>query len=300
MEIKASFRVCGGVLLRITHQSSACKCPMTFAVFVPESSYEDGIFSPPQVKGGKKMPVLFYLSGLTCNDENASQKLGAYPYLRQARMACVFPDTSPRGCNVAGEADAWDFGVGAGFYLDATQEPWATNWRMESYIVEELPAFLAAHFPTLETSRLAITGHSMGGHGALTLALKHPTLFHSVSSLSPISNPCQCPWGIKAFSNYLGPEAENAEAWRRHDASHLIASSPFTDILVDVGAADTFYKQGQLLPERLQQAADAAGKRLTLRMHIGYGHDFYFYSTVISDHVEFHARAFAAAGAGSV
>lgn len=290
MEIKQSFRVCGGMLLRVTHASSACKCPMTFALFVPESTLDAG-GALEVMPDAPKFPVLFYLSGLTCNDENASQKLGAYPALRQARMACVFPDTSPRGLNVAGEADSWDFGVGAGFYLDATQEPWAANWRMESYVAEELPAFLATHFPCLDLDKVGITGHSMGGHGALTLAFKHPNLFRSVSALAPICNPCLSPWGVKAFSNYLGPEGDHAEAWRRHDASHLVAGSTFADILVDVGAADNFYKQGQLLPERLQAAAEAAGKRITLRMHDGYGHDFYFYSTVIADHVEFHSMA---------
>jgi len=280
MEIKGSWKVAGGILLRICHASSSTQCPMTFAVFIPAADYKGA--------AAAAFPVLFYLSGLTCTDENACHKLGAFLPLASAGMAMVFPDTSPRGCNVPGESDSWDFGVGAGFYIDATQEPWSTNWKMESYVARELPAFLREHLPCIDLGRCGITGHSMGGHGALTLALKHPTVFRSVSAFAPISNPPACPWGVKAFTNYLGP-AETS-AWERHSAAALVATSTFDDIMVDVGSADTFYQQKQLLPEDLKAAAEAAGKSLTLRMHEGYGHDFYFYSTLIGEHVEWHRK----------
>ena len=285
MEIKSKNKVAGGVLLRISHASATTNCTMAFGVFVPAFDYAESASS--------SFPVLFYLSGLTCTDENACHKLGAFNSLAASGMACVFPDTSPRGCNVPGESDSWDFGVGAGFYIDATLAPWSAHWRMESYVSDELPAFLREHLPCLDLGRCGITGHSMGGHGALTLALKKPTLFRSVSAFAPISNPSKCPWGVKAFSNYLGGPSDGdapPDAWSKHNATHLVAHSPFDDILVDVGTADTFYLQKQLLPEDLKAAADAAGKPLTLRFHQGYGHDFYFYSSFIAEHVAFHAE----------
>jgi len=254
---------------------------MTFAVFIPVFNYA--------ASAAGSFPVVFYLSGLTCTDENACHKLGAFTSLAENQLAMVFPDTSPRGCNVPGEADSWDFGVGAGFYIDATMEPWSTNWRMETYIATELPSFLRQHLTCLDFSRCGISGHSMGGHGALTLALKHPSVFRSVSAFAPISNPPKCPWGVKAFTNYLGPAESSSSFWEKHSATALISQSPFDDILVDVGLSDTFYAQGQLLPEDLKTAAEAAGKPLTLRMHADYGHDFYFYSTFISEHIKFHA-----------
>jgi len=251
---------------------------MTFAVFIPVQDYSTS--TPGSI------PLLFYLSGLTCTDENACQKLGAFPALSSAGLACVFPDTSPRGCGIQGESESWDFGVGAGFYLDATEEPWKRNWRMYSYCVSELPKLLSATFPCLDLTRAGITGHSMGGHGALVLALRNPTVFKSVSAFAPISNPSLCPWGKKAFTNYLG--AGSGESWAQYDSTHLISTSSFDDILIDVGTADTFLKQGQLLPENLEAAASAAGKKITVRRQEDFGHDFYFYGTFWPDHVAHH------------
>jgi len=279
MEIKSSSKVANGILLRISHASSSTNCQMTFAIFLPEVAY--------QTTAPGSFPVLFYLSGLTCTDENACQKLGAFLSLAQHGMAMVFPDTSPRGCNVPRESESWDFGLGAGFYIDATQEPWSANWKMETYVATELPLFLSQSFPCLDLGRAGVTGHSMGGHGALTLALKHPGVFKSCSAFAPISNPTNCPWGIKAFRGYIG---DDQETWKLHNASVLIANSPFDDILVDVGQADKFYIEKQLLPEDLKVSADSAGKQLTLRMHEGYGHDFYFYQTFVGEHVAFHAK----------
>lgn len=277
--MKSSFKVCNGILLRITHKSVETNCDMTFALFLPVVEYETTTI--------KSFSLLFYLSGLTCTDENACHKLGAFPALAKYSMGCIFPDTSPRGCNIPGEADNWDFGVGAGFFIDATREPWSTNWRMESYVTKELPNFLAVNFPCLNMDLVGVIGHSMGGHGSLTLALKYPHLFKSVSAFAPICNPSKCPWGIKAFTNYLGPD-ENS--WLAHDAAQLIATSPFDDILIDVGTSDSFYKQGQLRPESLQAAADMSGRKITLRMQEGYGHDFYFYQSFIEEHIAFHKK----------
>ena len=279
MEIKSSSKVANGILLRISHDSSSTRCLMTFSIFLPDVAYQ---YATPG-----SFPVLFYLSGLTCTDENACHKLGAFIPLAQHGIAMVFPDTSPRGCNVPGESEAWDFGLSAGFYIDATREPWSANWKMETYVAQELPSFLGANFSCLDLGRVGVTGHSMGGHGALTLALKHPDVFKSCSAFAPISNPSNCPWGIKAFRGYLG---DDQESWKNSNASVLIANSPFDDILVDVGLADKFYNEKQLLPEDLKAQADTAGKQLTLRMHEGYGHDFYFYSTFIGEHVAFHAK----------
>ena len=205
-------------------------------------------------------------------------------------MAFIAPDTSPRGAGIAGEADSWDFGVGAGFYLDATSSPWHENWRMYTYITKELPTILAAKFPAMDLLRMGVTGHSMGGHGALTIALKNQHIFRSVSAFSPICNPINCPWGKKAFSKYLGPD--QAE-WEQYDATQLLTSmgkSRFDCILIDLGASDSFLSGGQLLPEAFKIAASAVDQNIELRIQDGYDHSYYFVSTFIEDHVKFHKK----------
>lgn len=255
------------------HASAEIGLPMRFAVFVP-----------PQAAAGP-VPVLFYLAGLTCTEETFPIKAGAQRLAAELGLMLVAPDTSPRGANVPGEAEAWDFGVGAGFYLDAVREPWARHWRMESYITGELRGLVGAHFPA-DLARCGIFGHSMGGHGALTLALRHPDLYRSVSAFAPIAAPGLCPWGEKAFGGYLG---EDRGLWRAHDASALIEDGRrCPPILVDQGLADSFLPT-QLNPERLEQVCAAAGQPLRLRRHEGYDHGYYFISTFMADHLAHHA-----------
>lgn len=255
------------------HASAEIGLPMRFAVFVP-----------PQAAAGP-VPVLFYLAGLTCTEETFPIKAGAQRLAAELGLMLVAPDTSPRGANVPGEAEAWDFGVGAGFYLDAVREPWARHWRMESYLTGELRALVGAHFPA-DLARCGIFGHSMGGHGALTLALRHPELYRSVSAFAPIAAPALCPWGEKAFGGYLG---EDRSLWRAHDASALIEDGRrCPPILVDQGLADSFLPT-QLNPERLEQVCAAAGQPLRLRRHEGYDHGYYFISTFMADHLAHHA-----------
>eukprot|EP00600_Ochromonadales_sp_CCMP1393_P004310 CAMPEP_0174991702 /NCGR_PEP_ID=MMETSP0004_2-20121128/22067_1 /TAXON_ID=420556 /ORGANISM="Ochromonas sp., Strain CCMP1393" /LENGTH=278 /DNA_ID=CAMNT_0016245537 /DNA_START=126 /DNA_END=962 /DNA_ORIENTATION=- len=274
---------------------------MTCAVYLPPAVAEDEASS-----SSTTVPYLLYLSGLTCNDENVCQKSGIFAKLAEKNIAFVAPDTSPRGAGVPTEDDSWDFGTGAGFYLDATAEPWSKNYRMYSYITKELPEFLASNFPALDNDKVGITGHSMGGHGALTIALKNPTKYKSVSAFAPICNPINCPWGNKAFSGYLSDQKE----WKDYDATELLllllgatgagagagaggagagAGAGFADILVDVGTADSFLTGKQLLPEALQAAADQVGQPLTLRYQAGYDHSYYFISSFIGEHVDFHA-----------
>jgi len=232
--------------------------------------------------------VLYWLSGLTCTDENFITKAGAQRAAAARGLLLVCPDTSPRGCNIPGEDASWDFGSGAGFYVDATQEPWAKHYRMYSYITDELPRLVGAALPA-DLSRQSITGHSMGGHGALICALKNPGKYRSVSAFAPISNPIECPWGVKAFSGYLG---DDRSAWREWDATELAKSyaGPKLDILVSQGTADSFLTDKQLLPEALAAAAsnnDALA--LTLNMEEGYDHSYYFIATFIDQHIEHHS-----------
>ncbi len=244
------------------------------------------LYLPPQAEEGA-VPVLIWLSGLTCTDENFVAKAGAQRYAAEHGIAILAPDTSPRGEGVPGDPEgAWDFGLGAGFYVNATQAPWSAHYRMYDYICQELPASLALH-PAIDMGRQAISGHSMGGHGALTIALRNPGRFRSVSAFAPISAPSDCPWGQKALGNYLGPDRE---LWAAHDASLLMAgSSERLPMLVDQGDADSFLAV-QLRPERLQAAADAVLYPLRLRMQRGYDHSYFFVSSFIGEHIAFHAE----------
>ena len=247
------------------------------------------VFLPPQAER-RRVPLLWYLAGLTCTEETFMIKAGAQRIAAELGIALAAPDTSPRNVPLPGDSDSWDFGVGAGFYVDATQAPWSRHYRMYSYVTRELPAVIEANFP-VDAGRQAIFGHSMGGHGALTIALKNPDRYRSVSAFAPIAAPMQCPWGQKAFSGYLG---DDREAWRAHDASELIRSLTTVDgrppLLVDQGLADTFLGQ-QLLPEQLEKACAQAGYPLTLRRHPDYDHGYFFISTFIEDHLRHHARA---------
>ncbi|MDK2769737.1 MAG: S-formylglutathione hydrolase [Sphingomonas sp.] len=274
METVSTNRAHGGVQGVYRHQSTATGTPMTFSVFIPDHAE------------GAKLPVLWYLSGLTCTHANVTEK-GEY------RAACaehgvifIAPDTSPRGDDVPDD-DAYDFGKGAGFYVDATQEPWAGHYRMRSYIEDELPGLILREFPMADLTRQGITGHSMGGHGALTIGLRNPDRFRSVSAFAPIVAPSQCPWGEKALGGYLG---QDRAAWRLHDAVALIADGArLPELLVDQGEGDAFLTE-QLKPELLAAACRDAGIDLTLRMQPGYDHSYYFISSFMADHVAWHAE----------
>ncbi|HEU4774045.1 MAG TPA: S-formylglutathione hydrolase [Lysobacter sp.] len=255
------------------HASSTLGCDMDFAVYLP-----------PQAKQGP-CPVLYWLSGLTCNEQNFITKAGAQAYAAQHGIIVVAPDTSPRGEGVAND-EAYDLGQGAGFYLNATREPWAAHYRMYDYIVQELPALVDAHFDT--TTARGISGHSMGGHGALVIALRNPGMFRSVSAFSPIVAPSQVPWGEKAFSAYLG---DDREAWLEWDATALVAkAAERLPLLVDQGDADNFL-EGQLKPQLLRDACETAGHPLTLRLQPGYDHSYYFIASFIGEHIAHHAKA---------
>ncbi|RZL92835.1 MAG: S-formylglutathione hydrolase [Variovorax sp.] len=260
------------------HDSREIGLPMRFSVFLP-----------PQAEHGP-VPAVMYLAGLTCNEETFMVKAGAQRVAAELGLALVAPDTSPRGANVEGESASWDFGVGAGFYLDATEAPWALHWRMESYLIHELLPLIAQAFP-IDRQHIGIFGHSMGGHGALTLALRHPGRFKSLSAFAPICAPTQCPWGEKAFSGYLGADRSQ---WLAHDASALMQSqtaAPYPGgILIDQGLADKFLAE-QFHPEAFEAACRAAGQPLTLRRHTGYDHGYYFIQTFVADHLHHHAGA---------
>jgi S-formylglutathione hydrolase len=267
----------GGVMGFYRHDSVETQCSMRFSVFVP----------PLALK--QQVPVLYYLAGLTCNEETFMIKAGAQRVAAELGLILVAPDTSPRGVPLPGDSDSWDFGVGAGFYLDATAEPWSRHYRMYSYVTRELPALIEKNFP-VDRSRMGIFGHSMGGHGALTIALKNPDAYHSVSAFAPIAAPIQCPWGQKAFSQYLG---ENREDWKNYDATALVnglSDAPSRPpILIDQGLSDQFLAQ-QLHPDLFEEACRKTGYPLTLRRHTGYDHGYYFIATYVEDHLRHHAR----------
>ena len=266
----------GGVQGFYSHESAACNGTMRFAVF-----------QPPQALAGEARPLVTYLSGLTCTEENFVTKAGAQRLAAELGLVVVAPDTSPRDQNIPGEDDSYDFGSAAGFYLDATQEPWSKAYRMYSYITQELPAALAAAFPQADQGRQGIFGHSMGGHGALTIALKNPETYRSVSAFSPIVAPMQVPWGEKAFTGYLGADRG---AWADYDATELIKSGRRSGpILVDQGTKDNFLEE-QLRPWLLEEACKDAGQALELRLQEGYDHSYYFIQSFIDDHLRHHAK----------
>ncbi|ASO28636.1 S-formylglutathione hydrolase [Vibrio anguillarum] len=257
-----------------THSSQVLGCSMRFAIYLPpQAAYQS-------------VPVLYWLSGLTCSDENFMQKAGAFQSAAKLGIAIVAADTSPRGEDVPDDPQgAYDFGLGAGFYLNATQAPWDKHYQMYSYIVQELPALIEQHFPV--NQQRAIAGHSMGGHGALTIGLKNPQRYRSISAFSPISNPIHCPWGQKAFRHYLG---SNLQDWKQYDTVELLTThSSSLPILIDQGEEDPFLHE-QLKPERLLAAAQASNSPLSLRMHKGYDHSYFFIQSFIDDHLAFHAQ----------
>ncbi len=271
IEHRASF---GGWQDVYRHRSDVLGCDMTV-----------GVYLPPQAAQGGRLPVLYWLSGLTCNEQNFITKAGAQRYAAGHGIILVAPDTSPRGDDVA-DAEGYDLGKGAGFYVNATREPWAKHYRMYDYIVDELPACVEANLPASDAR--AISGHSMGGHGALTIALKNPGRYRSVSAFSPIVAPSQVPWGEKAFGAYLG---DDREAWKQHDTVELVRSAQEKlPLLIDQGDADEFL-DGQLKPQLLQAACETAGHPLELRMQPGYDHSYYFIASFIGDHVAHHAAA---------
>lgn len=282
-ETKATITSFGGHLLKLSHASTTTGTPMALNLYLP-----------PAALAAQKVPLLIYLSGLTCTPDNATEKGFFQHAAARHNIALLFPDTSPRGLGLAGEQDAYDFGEAASFYLDATQPPYAAGYRMETYLTRELPdALFAAYGDQLDQTRVSITGHSMGGHGALTLFLKYPGKYKSVSAFAPIANPVNCPWGEKAFSGYLGKE--NKEEWKKHDATELVRGwdkgKPL-NMLVDVGTGDNFYKQKQLLPENFEKAVKEAGlEGLTLRYQEGYDHSYFFMASFSDDHVA-HAAKF--------
>jgi S-formylglutathione hydrolase len=284
LETISEHRSFGGLQGYYRHASSVIGLPMRFAVY-----------QPPQARQ-QRVPVLFYLAGLTCTEETFAIKAGAQRLASHLGLMLVTCDTSPRQTGIAGEADDWEFGSGAGFYLNATRPPWSRYFRMYDYVLTELRETVLAHFPGAPP-RLAIFGHSMGGHGALVLALRNPGVYRSVSALAPICAPSRCPWGVKAFSGYLG---EDRGAWADYDTVELLKARGrrvFPEILVDQGLADKFLAQGQLLPELLEAACVQAGQPLSLRRHESYGHDYYFIATFVEDHLRFHADALAGVGA---
>ena len=275
IEIVAEQRCHGGVQGFYRHRSAACGGPMRFAVY-----------QPPQA-AARACPVLYFLAGLTCTEETAAIKAGAQRVAAQLGLVLVMPDTSPRDTGIDGATGDWEFGEGAGFYLDATQAPWSTRFRMHSYVVDELPALLARQFP-VDLARSGICGHSMGGHGALTIALKHPQRYRSVSAFAPIVAPTQVPWGRKALPRYLG---DDPAAWAAYDACELVRESSFDgEILIDQGEADKFLTE-QLRPELFDQACAESGQALQLRRHAGYDHSYWFIASFIEDHLRHHARA---------
>ncbi len=276
-ETLSTHRAFEGTVGFYKHQSTANNCPMKFAVFVP----------PQAAKA--KVPVLYYLAGLTCTEETFMIKAGAQRIAAELGIMLIAPDTSPRGVPLPGDSESYDFGVGAGFYLDATAEPWSKHYRMYSYVTQELPAIIEANFPADE-QRQGIFGHSMGGHGALSIGLKNPQRYRSISAFAPISAPKQCPWGQKALPRYLGPDSGQ---WDQYDSTEIM--SKLTDaaqrppILVDQGTADHFL-ESQLHPHLLEAAAKKVGYPLTVRRQPGYDHGYYFMSTFMEDHLRHHAK----------
>ena len=275
MQAIESIKEWGGYLNRYTHESKTCACTMTFSVYLP-----------PQAEQ-QKVPALYWLSGLTCTDDNFRVKAGAQRYAAEHGIALIIPDTSPRGEDVPDVPERYDLGKGAGFYVNATQAPWVKNYQMYAYITEELPALIEASFPVFSGVK-SISGHSMGGHGALICALKNPTAYRSVSAFAPICNPVNGAWGQGCFNAYLGADQFT---WETYDATCLVqAGARIPAILIDQGTADEFLSAGQLLPENFQAACAQAGQALDLRLQAGYDHSYHFIGTFIGEHIAWHAK----------
>ncbi|KAI4206173.1 MAG: hypothetical protein LQ346_001234 [Caloplaca aetnensis] len=277
---KATIASFGGKLLKCSHNASTTSCEMGFNLYIPPQAILNSLH---------KVPLLIYLAGLTCTGDNGAEK-GFFQHAASKKgIAVLYPDTSPRGLQIPGEDDSYDFGTGAGFYVDATKEPWSKGYNMYSYIASELPTTVSDAFKQIDASRVSIFGHSMGGHGALTLFLKNPGKYRSVSAFAPIANPINSDWGRKAFGGYFGED--DKVKWAEHDATELVKSwmgDPL-DILIDVGTADNFYKQGQLLPENFEKAAEGKG-RVNIRWQDGYDHSYFTMATFADDHVNHAAR----------
>ncbi|CAH0480435.1 unnamed protein product [Peronospora belbahrii] len=279
MQLLKQVKSFNGVIKQYSHESTSTKCIMKFSIFLP-----------PCASDSHKVPVLLYLPGLACNDELVFIKAPEAQKVAAIRgIAIVTTDTSPRDVNIPGDQDNWDFGTGAGFYLDATEPKWDEHYRMDSYVTKELPALLSTHFPIIKDQQ-SIMGHSMGGHGALVLGIRNPTQYKSISAFAPISHPSQCPWGIKSFTGYLGVDQET---WKEYDATQLILRhGPIPlPILIDQGREDNFLHEKQLLPEAFEAACNSVGQELTLRMQDGYDHSYYFIASFVEDHVNYHADA---------
>jgi len=274
LKLNSQYACFGGLVQFYSHFSEVCDSEMKFSVYIPPQAQSESV------------PVLYFLSGLTCTEENFMTKAGAQQFAAKYGVMLVAPDTSPRNTRTAGEESDWDLGTGAGFYVDATEMPWRSHYNMYSYVVRELPELIAENF-AVKGDRQGIFGHSMGGHGALVCALQNSDRYSSVSAFAPIVAPMQCPWGQKAFSHYLG---QNFELWKAYDASELIQTHPFpSPILIDQGTADTFLEK-QLMPQVFEQACDRVGQSLNLRMQEGYDHSYYFISTFIEEHIRHHAE----------
>jgi S-formylglutathione hydrolase len=275
MKTIESVKESGGYLNRYIHDSKTCQCEMTFSVYLPP------------LAATKKVPALYWLSGLTCTDDNARTKAGAQRFAAKQGIAIVFPDTSPRGDQVADQPDRYDLGKGAGFYVNATRQPWSSHYQMYDYVNSELPDLIEQNLPLI-AGRKSVSGHSMGGHGALICALKNPGAYRSVSAFAPISNPLVSGWGQDCFGLYLG---NDKSAWAAYDATSLVESGArVDDIFIDQGDADEFLHDGQLLPGNLQAACDAQGQPCTIRMQPGYDHSYHFIASFIGDHIEYHAK----------
>jgi len=275
MRIVSEHGCFGGTQRFLAHESRECGAEMRFAVY-----------EPPQARDGR-VPVLYYLAGLTCTEETFMIKAGAQRFAAEHGLMLVAPDTSPRQPRLPADDASWDFGLGAGFYVDATRAPWSAHYRMYSYVTRELPELVAANFPAAD-ARQGVFGHSMGGHGALVCALRNPDRYRSVSAFAPIAAPMQCPWGRKAFTGYLGTDEST---WLDYDASVLVAARPFHGpILIDQGSADQFLVE-QLYPDAFADACRRSGQAFDLRMHPGYDHGYYFIQTFMADHLQWHARA---------
>lgn len=279
IKLVSSNKVFGGFQKVYSHQSKELACEMKFAIYLPPQLDENSSI---------RVPVLYWLSGLTCDESNFVQKAGAQRYAAEHGIIIVCPDTSPRGVDIPGQDDSWDFGSGAGFYVDAIKEPWSKHYNMFSYVTKELIEVITVNFPTLDGVQ-SISGHSMGGHGALICSLRCPGLYKSVSAFSPIANPIQCPWGQKAFAGYLG---EDKQLWNEWDATELVKryNGPPTELLIELGTDDNFLNQGQLLPDNLFDACAEARVACVLNKRDGYDHSYFFIASFIGEHIAYHAK----------